>query len=234
MPSRPIEGILIAGTRPRCGKTVAAAGMSAALNSEGLQVQAIKPVEFYAPQSQFNQPDQRFLDKTLRSMQAIGPIELETPYRVSNLSWTRIIEVCRRTAFTPLIEVPGSVASPLRVEDGRYVTAADLAEELGISLLVVTEKSPDVVGMTAPALAYLAARNAPVMGWIAVQTTPTETPHWEDEALYLSQEFRIPCLGALPYSPTISVESLQVGNLLEIAEAAIDLFPLQQALKLCV
>jgi dethiobiotin synthetase len=237
VPPAPIEGLIITSTAPRSGKSVVTAGLASALLQEGMKVQAIKPLEFRSPMAIRQSMDQPFFDKATRALQTFTPIEVESAYDISNLTWARVIEATRKTVFPALIETPGTIASPIRHESGNMIDAIDLAHLLGVPILIVTPKTPNLIEQAAPALAYLQLRQgtSPLgIGWIGVETKPTQAPHWESESFYLSQQYRIPCLGTLPYSPHLSVESMQIGDLTELTAMAIDLLPLQHALKLFV
>jgi dethiobiotin synthetase len=231
---RPIEGVLIVGTQPKCGKTVITAGLAAAMIEGGFQVQAIKPLEFLPGISLMRGHDQIYLDKITRAMQHTDTIHAASCHDVSNIDWNRVTDVSRKTAFPVLLECPGTVAAPLRFTGDLVLDVVDFAKALGISILLVTPKSDQLVGQMAAALAYLNERQADIMGWVGVETSTTKAPYWETESLYLSHQYRLHCLGVLPYSPSISVEGLQQGNLIRLTEMSIDLLPLQQALKLMV
>ena len=69
---------------------------------------------------------------------------------------------------------------------------------------------------------------------MAVDTQPARVPEWEQDVLFLRGHTDIPYLGEIAYSPSISVEALQQGNLCRITELGVDLLPIQQALNLLV
>lgn len=237
MRTSPIEGLMIVSTTPRCGKTVITAGIASALLQEGLQVQAIKPLDFRPPMVIRQSLDQPFLNKATRTLQQIDPIEVESPYDLSNMNWARVVETARKMVFPALIEPPGTIGAALRHEGGSVIDAIELAKLLGIPVLIVTPKSPTLLEQAAPAFAYLQQRQGDIplgIGWVGVESKPTQAPYWDNEAFYLSGQYRLPCLGTLPYSPHISVESMQIGDLTELTAMAIDLLPLQQALKIYV
>ena len=110
-----------------------------------------------------------------------------------------------------------------------------LSKILGLPILLVTPYSDALISQIAPAITYLQAHHADVVGWTGVQTEPGILPsHWEAEGLYLAQQYHLHCLGTLPYSPSISVEGMQQGNLIRMTENNIDLLPIQQAIRLLV
>jgi dethiobiotin synthetase len=257
-----IEGLMVTSTVRGAGKTCLIAGLASSLIQQGFTVQAIKPLEVEAlnthrPDYQTLQHssntscDQDFLNKATRAMQQIDPIWVDIPQQITPLLWSRVIDICRRTAFPTLIEAPGIIASSFRsLENGRHWGAMTWANQLGIPLLLVTPKTTNLIADTAPALAYLLYQlsqqlggasspqflNSKCIGWVAVESTPPTTPlpYFDEECLFLSQEYRIPFLGTLPFSPRISVPENQAGNLAELVGAEIDLLPVQQALKVFV
>ncbi len=232
MTPQPIEGLVIAGTRPRCGKTVLTAGIAGTMRSVGLQVQTVKPLTF----SEIEKPnlDQAFLDLINRPLQAVTPICAPSPHELSTLDWNRVIDICRKMAYPTLIESPGTVAAPLKFQDQEVVDVGDFARVLGVKILLVTPKSPHLYSELVPALVYLLEQGANVIGWAGIETQPVHTPHWDVETLYISNRYRVPFLGELPYSPSISVEAMQQGNLIRLTEAGVDLLPIQSAMNMLI
>ncbi|MBY0403705.1 MAG: hypothetical protein K2X66_07380 [Cyanobacteria bacterium] len=261
-----IEGLMVTSTVRGAGKTCLIAGLASSLIQQGFTVQAIKPLEVDAlnthrPNYQTLQSashrfwDQDFLNKATRAMQQIDPIQVDIPQQITPILWSRVIDICRRTAFPTFIEAPGSIASSFRrLENGRHWGALTWANQLGIPLLLVTPKTTNLITDTAPALAYLLHQlsqqigeptpqllgspflSSKCIGWVAVESSPPTTPlpYFDEECLFLSQEYRIPFLGTLPFSSRISVQENQAGNLAELVGAEIDLLPVQQALKVFV
>ena len=228
----PIDALLMVGAVPRCGKTALAAGLAGALRALGFSVQTVKPLVF--TESGLGNTDQDFMDRINRPLVNLTTLTAPSPHEVSNLAWNRLLDSCKGIACPTLIESPGTVASPLKFVNDETMEAVDLARILGIPMLVVTRKSSSLIGDIVPTLAYLQDQSVPVVGWIAVETTLAHTPHWDEDALYVSSRFRVQHLGTIPYSPSISVELNQQGNLIRLTESNVDLLPLQQALHLMV
>lgn len=226
------RGMIITGTHPKCGKTIAAAGLAGVLNELGFHAQALKPLAFQPKVSLRRGYEQAFFDRVIPSMQMLDVLTAETPRAVSPIEYQRLLEACRKRVYPYLLETPGNAATPIRLSTSDMLDAADLAKTLGLPVLVVTSKQPDIIGAVAPVLAYLWSRDAKVAGWLAVETAPSQAPDWEYEMLYLRSQYDVPYLGEIPYSPSISVEALQPGNLLRATELGIDLLPIQQALDL--
>lgn len=227
------KGLLVAGVHPRSGKTVACAGIAGVLGQLGFRAQAIKPMSFLPKVSIRQGYEQEFFHKVLPPTEPLEPFSVESPHTASATDWQRLVETCKKRIYPYILEAPGSVASPIRFVQDEVLDSIDLAKALNIPLLVVMAKQPDPIALLAPIFAYLWHRDAEVVGWMAVETTPTKPiPNWDTEILYMGHHYRIPYLGEITYSPSISVEALQQGNLIRITETGVDLFPIQQALDL--
>jgi dethiobiotin synthetase len=228
------QGIVVAGTQSRCGKTVACAGLAGALAQLGFRTQAIKPLGFAPKVSLGHSRETLFFNRVLPPLETFETIWTESPYQVTGKEWQRILEACQRRMYGYILETPGLLASPLRYMADDVLDAADLAQALQSPLLLVTPKQPELIAVMAPAFAYCWRKNAPLLGWVAVETAPTAAPHWESDVLYLTQRYQVPYLGEIAYSPSISVETCQQGNLIRTTESGLDLLPIQQGLQLLV
>lgn len=228
------KGVLIAGTGARCGKTVAAAGLAGVLNELGFRIQAVKPLSFIPKVSVRGEHDNLFFQKILPPLENVETIAAESPATLTPIDGQRLVEGCGKRVYPYLLETPGGLASPLKLGPGQLLTAVDLAKALNLPLLLVTPRQPDLLGALLPAFAYLEAQQADCIGWLSVETAPVQVPDWEEQVFYLSQARPVPYLGEIAYSPSISVEALQQGNLLRTTEQGLDLFPLQQALDLMI
>ncbi|HEY9744668.1 MAG TPA: dethiobiotin synthase [Oculatellaceae cyanobacterium] len=228
------QGIVVAGTHPRCGKTVACAGLAGVLSQLGFRTQAAKPLVFTPKISLSHSRDLLFFNRVLPPWSTFEPVWAESAHHVSVQDWQRILESCRKQPYGYILETPGLLASPLRYLPEGFMDASDLAQALQNPLLLVTPKQPDIIAALAPAFAYCRLKNTPLLGWIAVETSPTEAPHWDTDVLSLTQQYQVPYLGKIAYSPSISVEACQQGNLLRMTEMGVDLLPIQQELQLLV
>ncbi len=227
-------GLVVAGAGTRCGKTVACAGLAGAMGALGFRVQAIKPFVFEPRVALRHGHDQAFFDKVQPPLQAVEVFSAESAFSAGLLQWNRLLETCRGMAYPYILEYPGTVATPLRFADDEALDAVDVAQALGVPLLVAVAKQPDLIGAMLPVLNYLWYKDAASVGWVAVETAPSHLLNWEDEIIYLSRQHPIPYLGEIAYSPSISVEALQQGNIIRNTESGIDLLPLQQALGVTV
>jgi len=226
------RGLIVTGTHAKCGKTVACAGLASVLHDLGFHTQALKPLAFQPKVSLRRGYEQAFFDRIIPAMQMTDVLTAEAPRGISPIEYQRLIEICRKRVYPYLLETPGNVATPIRFATNEMLDCIDLARTLGLPILIVTSKRRDLIGTLAPGLSYLSKRDAKVVGWMAVETEPMETPDWDYETLFLRTQYDIPFLGEIPYSPSISVETLQQGNLQRSTEMGVDLLPIQQALDL--
>jgi dethiobiotin synthetase len=228
------RGLLVSGTHSKCGKSIACAGLAGVFNELGFPTQAIKPLSFQPKLSIRKSYEQAFFEKVIPPLQSIEGFSEESPLDIKPTQWQQLIEFCRKRIHPYILETPGNIASPIRYVQHEIYDSIDLAKTLEIPMLIVTAKQTDLIASLAPIFAYVWYRNATVAGWLAVETTPTSVPDWEAEILYLRSHYDIPYLGEIAYSPSISVEALQQGNLLRNTELGVDILPIQQALNLLI
>ncbi len=232
-----LDGLLIVGTHPECGKTIATTGLCGAMIENGFRRQAIKPLEF-APAGSLKQTlDQDFMNRVLRPMQRPENLIFESFYENTNIEWKRLIHNIRSMTYPCIIESPGSYASPLSFDlnpdkDNTLKDAVSLSKNLGTAILLVTEKSPQLLENMRAALSYLRSEESDLMGWISVEThqsSANSTPNWELESQYIVREGEVPYLGNIAYSPSIGITHGHQGNLIKQTQEGIDLLPIQMA-----
>jgi dethiobiotin synthetase len=226
------KGVLVAGIHPKSGKTVACAGLAGALGQLGFRVQAIKPFSFLPRLSVRRGTEQEFFNRVMPPIEPVDPFSTESAHTTTAMDWQRLLETSRKRIYPFLLEAPGCVASPIRYMQDEVTDVIDLAKALKLPILLVMSKQPDPVALLAPIFAYLWHRDAEAIGWLAVETSPTQAPDWDAETLFLGHYYRIPYLGEIAYSPSISVEAMQQGNVIRTTEAGVDLLPIQQVLEL--
>ena len=247
------EGLLVLGTHAGCGKTVVTAGLAGAIMQEGIGIKAFKPMSFHptvrlqgasalasvrvpgqsAPTEAMS--DQAFINQVVRPTELPEPMTVASFRHVEAGMWQRLLHLYRRSTYPFLAECPGNVATPLAMLGATCYDGCLLARELGVPVLLVTEKRADLIEHLVPALLTLKQRHVPIIGWIAVETLSPEaqaTPDWESDVLWVSHEYRVPCLGTIPYLPTLSVPAGQAGPLIATVERTIDLLPIKMALQI--
>ncbi len=225
-----LEGMMIVGTDRGCGKTIVTAGLAAAIREAGFRVQALKPLSFCQESAIQRDPDQPFINKISQQYIQADTICAPSPWEVTIPTWNRIMEQCKNFQYPALIEAPGQVATPWQISAHKITDSLDICCQLDLSLLLVAQAGPDCLEKTRSALSFIQNRDLGPVGIICVETSPLDS-QWEErtfsEMLLLSQSYETPYLGTLPHSPSISVSSLQQGNLLRLTQENIDLLPLQ-------
>jgi dethiobiotin synthetase len=200
----------------------------------------------YSPQGFCPTGEQEFFNRLAaeqgsnryRSPQDMDAWATPSAHQVSESDWRRLLSVVQRQVDPYVLEMPGGMSMPLRIgSQGDSADVADLARNLQAPIILVAAKSLDILSALPTAIAYATLREAPLLGWVAVETEPYPTiaqARWQEDLFYLRRQFQTPYLGELPYSPSISVEAGRQGNLYRLTEAHLDVLPIQQALNLTV
>ncbi len=227
-------GLLITGTDAACGKTTLLAGLAASLTAEGFRVQAYKPLEFSAEVSFHRGQDQAYLNKITQQFISAETFTAPAANAVPQVLWNKLLDQCRSMQYPVLLEAPGQIATPWHISGSRLQDSVDMAEHLDMPLLITGRNDHTFLEKMRLALTFTAQRPVKILGFARVQTRPDtgDTPLFDFSPVYLAQQFAVPFLGDLPYSPSISVESLQQGNLIRLTQENIDLFPLQVGIGL--
>jgi dethiobiotin synthetase len=121
-----------------------------------------------------------------------------------------------------LVETAGGVLSPYC---GAF-TAADLAADLGLPVLLVARNGLGPISHTALAIAELRRRALPLLGLILVNTSPALSPDQATNAALIAQQTGLTPLGTLPYVGS----SREPSALAAALEAAVDLQALEPLL----
>ncbi len=222
------EGVLIVGTHAECGKTIAATGLAGAMVQNGLRMQAIKPLEFAAPGTLKQTLDQDYMNRVLRPLQRPENLIFDTFHAVTPVDWNRLIHYVQGMTYPCLIESPGCYSTPLFLKNDELRDGAFLAHELGIPILLVTEKSPLFLQRLRGAIRYLRSCETSLIGWVSVEThQQSNAPFWEKEVNYIIQQEQCPYLGNIAYSPSIGVTQGHQGNLIHRTQEGVDLLPIQ-------
>lgn len=222
------KGLIIAGTTPCCGKTTFTTGLALSLAEVGVKVLAVKPLSFSADPDDVT--DQQFMDRITGQMSGMTSITVPSPLAVTSKHWGKILEMCRQAPYPVLFELPGTEASPLQLAGDSLKDIVDLHRELGYPVLLVNARDRHCIARVRPALTYLESAGVPVVGWVGVGVSEQGAKGWDEQVYWLSHAYDVPFLGTLSFSPSISVERVQQGNLGNLTGAGIDLLPIHQAL----
>ncbi len=231
-----MDGLLVVGTEPGCGKTVVTTGLVAAMKEKGFLVQAIKPLYLGSQlDSSVFVTEQEYMDQITRPLNTVDYLALQSPYEMTIQLWQQLQHFCRKLGVPCIIESQGEVTTALGWMTQTRYDSTHLARALDVSILITCPKRPGFLNQLIPTITYLQNQGVPVLGWITTETQPippSQLPQWESEVLWLQQEYQIPILGELAFSPSIDVQSGHQGNLIKQTQDGIDLFPIEQALNL--
>jgi dethiobiotin synthetase len=206
-----MQGLFFTGTDTGVGKTLITAAVARILRTQGHDVCLCKPVATGAALV-----DGRWLsDDTRRLAEAEGNREAWqdiTPWSFPDpvappvaacrqgirLSLDEIAAAVRRRSRPEarvLVEGVGGLLCPLTEE----ATVADLAQELKLSLIVVTRQSLGTLNHTLLTLEAAASRGLPIAGIVVNQTMPDQGLADQTNVEELRKRIRIPILAVLPY-----------------------------------
>lgn len=231
-----IDGLLVAGTEPRCGKTVVTTGLVAAMKDKGFLVQAIKPLSVGEDaDTSLRVSDQSYMNLVTRPLSPVDCLSINSPYDMTSAIWQKVQHLAKKPEVPCVIESPGSVTDAIGWVQGKRYDTTHFASALGIPMVLVCTKQPDFLSRLIPIVQYIRLQQGNILGWITTEPRPmaeAHLPQWEAEALWFQQEFQLPLLGELAFSPSINVQAGNQGNLIRQTLDGIDLFPLEQALNL--
>jgi dethiobiotin synthetase len=210
--SRP-RGLFVTGTDTGVGKTIVSAGLLRLLARAGRRPVPFKPVETGCRRG--IAADARHLrDAALRSdisITLVCPLTFSSPVApaaAARAAGTPIRPATFRTAYRRLeglgscivVEGAGGLLSPYAPR----FTGADLAQLLALPVLLIARNALGTINHTALALAEIARRRLPLVGYILVTTQPTRQLARQQNPHLLTQLTGIAPLAVLPHfrSPT--------------------------------
>lgn len=215
------SGIFITGTDTAVGKTVVTAALAWSLSQSGKDVGVMKPVQTGAELPGLS--DLEFIERVTSK---IYPTEDHCPYRLlkplSPLAASKIEEreisaekikrafdkLCG-THDIVLVEGAGGLLVPIT----ENYNMADLALELGLSLIVVTRPNLGTLNHTALTVESAISSGLPVLG-IVINNYPAEPGLAErTNPEQLSRMTGLPIIGVLHSDKDISVEEGRIGSL---------------------
>src|SRR6476469_43966 len=98
------RGLLLTGVQPKCGKTVACAGLAGVLNELGFQAQAMKPLSFQPPVTVRRGYEQAFFDRVIPPLQMVDVFSSESAHTLPPVDYQRVIEACRKRTYPYILE----------------------------------------------------------------------------------------------------------------------------------
>lgn len=207
-----MTGLFITGTDTGVGKTFVARGLAGALRQRGAHVGVMKPVETgCGPSNQRSPSDAAALATAAGSrldLAYICPYQLEAPLapdvaaRLENIRVdpqsivARYHEIASSHDIT-LVEGAGGLLVPIVA---RY-TMADLADDLGIPLVVVVDSKLGAINHTLLTLEAAASREIEVCGYVINHTSDKPDMASETNAALLGRSTDVACLGRIEWNP---------------------------------
>lgn len=215
------KGIFITGTDTGVGKTLVAGGIAAVVKGRGVDVGVMKPVETGClwRDGRLAAQDALFLKEMAEcrdEIDLINPYAFEeplTPALAAERAGKEIDLAHLKLAFKTLmsrhelvlVEGAGGLLSPL----WRDLAMADLARELGLSLLIISRGSLGTINHTLLALYYARKERMAVLGVVINHTSPQQGLAGSLNAEALQRWGKAPVLGEVPYVADLMRESIR-------------------------
>lgn len=253
-----VQGLTVVGTEAGCGKTAIMAGLARALRDQGQELRAIKPLAI-GPREKLER-ELSFLSLVTGTPRNYGAIAVGEK-QPGDVYWTEALSLVRSGRLFTMVETCGSAVTPICFEtgldiDGRETAQSkqrsgqnsgssgchwrdsrDLALELGFPVIIVARHNQEAIEKLILTHNYLTTGGVNVCGLITVECTQGEGAMLEarltrsDLELLLATRIAAPYLGALKYSPSISVTRVNQGNLVKVLENGVDLLAFRRALN---
>jgi len=211
-----MTGLFFTGTDTGVGKTVVSAAVARLLRGQGCRVRVSKPVATGA-----KLVNGRWLaDDTIRLAEAAGTDELTaiTPWVFAEpaappvaarlagetLDLEQLIQAARRQGedgTIVIVEGVGGLLCPLT----ERATVANLAEALGLPLVVVTRRSLGTLNHTLLTLEAARSRDLAVAGVVVSETSPPESAAERANVEELARRIDVPLLAVVPHGAEATI-----------------------------
>jgi dethiobiotin synthetase len=220
-----IKGIFITGTDTGVGKTLVAAGLIKALQSQGIHPGYFKPVASGALKTRQGlvAPDVKFVLKTteieehpslINPVCLIPPLAPLTAAEISGTDWTtrsvlnKFRALQNRYPFL-VVEGVGGVMVPLK----KRFLVIDLIEKIGFPTLVVARASLGTINHTLMTLTLLKQRGLPVLGFLFNGHQGRPGLAEKTASQVISEISGVAFWGRLPFDPEVSENDYQLGSI---------------------
>ncbi len=204
----PLRGLFVTGTDTGVGKTLVAAGLARYARRLGLAPIPFKPVETGCDPDPLDalclwraaQPPVSPADVCLYAFRLPAAPALAAAAENQSIDVDRIVTRARElAALGDLLLVEG--AGGLLVPYAGSTTAADLAAQLRLPLLVVARTALGTINHTALTLAEARRRQLPIAGCILSRVSETMGPHEAANADLITAVTGNRPLGTVPFLP---------------------------------
>jgi dethiobiotin synthetase len=235
-------GLTILGTETGCGKTVFMTGLTALLRQDGLPARAVKPVCIGTRDR--SEAELSFISSITGTPRSYPAAFVPSAKNLSNAQWSQSLSICLNARDLTMVETPGSLSSAMSFEQANDIGLAcswkdstDFAVELHFPVIIVARHNEQAVERLVLAWSYAQTQGLNVAGLVTVETANGEGRVFESKltrsevSLLLNSRTRVPYLGCIKFSPSISVPRVNQGNLVKMTENGIDLLAIHRALE---
>lgn len=222
------KGLIITSAAFKSGKSVVSAGLTASMLSLGLSAEAVKPLSFGEKDN-----DIVYFAKVTNRTVYYDNILLNNWRDTDAITWNKLINTCKNFAYPVFLETPGCVSTPIKA-DNEYFDCTDLSKTLQWPVILTIDATISPYEIASQALSFLKYKQVDVLGFIFTCSKNISIDFIEELSAQLFINYGFPCLGVIPYSPSISVEELNRGNLAKLTQQYVDLHPVQTALDLLI
>jgi dethiobiotin synthetase len=232
------KGLFITGTDTGVGKTLVSMGLISFFKERGMSVGVMKPVESGCRRKNGGLvPEDAILLKNAAESQDdldhINPYALEAPLAPALAAEMEGVEIGLE-AIRSSFEILTSLHDIVIVEGaGGFLVPifgdffmADLAKELNLPILLVTEAKLGIINHTLLTLAYAKGCQIPVLGIVMNQTTDKQSLPETLNPDALKRWAKAPFLGALPFIPEFDAEAVK-----RVVKTNLNLSPIEDFLK---
>lgn len=233
-------GVAVLGTEAGCGKTIFMTGLSAALRDEGFPTRAIKP--FVTGNRRDAEAELAFISSITHTPVNYPIVVIDKPTAIQEGNWQQAAMMTTSRQHLTFVEMPGSPATPLAYETTSVGTigsswkdSAAFACDLGLPCILVAKHNRDALEKIMLAATFLKSRDAKLVGVGTVETTEFGT-HQElkmtksELEMAITNQVGAQYLGAIEFSPSISVPRVNQGNLIKVTSAGVDLLHVLRSL----
>ncbi len=233
-------GVVVLGTEAGCGKTIFMTGLSAALRDEGFPTRAIKP--FVLGTRRDAEAELAFISSITHTPVNYPIVIMDKPTAVQEGNWQQAAMMTTSRQHLTFVEMPGSPATPIAYEQTGAGTlspswkdSADFACDLGLPCILIAKHNKEALEKIMLASSYLISRDARLVGVGTVETSEygahNELKMTKSELeLAIMTKAKAHYLGAIEYSPSISVPRVNQGNLIKVTSAGVDLLHVLRSL----
>ncbi|MBS1957756.1 MAG: AAA family ATPase [Cyanobacteria bacterium SZAS-4] len=233
-------GVVVLGTEAGCGKTIFMTGLAASLRDEGFPTRAIKP--FVLGSRRDAEAELAFISSITHSPVTYPVVIIDKPNAIQDSSWQQAVMLTTTRQHLTFVEMPGSPATPLAYEgagpsgfSGSWKDSASFACDLGLPCILIAKHNKDALEKIVLAASYLKSRDAKLVGIGTVETNEFGS---QNELKMNKSELELAIknntgshyIGAIEYSPSISVPRVNQGNLIKVTSAGVDLLHVLRSL----